>query len=118
MKKRYSACILTLPTLATLAILFVSLGTPLLACLSEHSTSIGEYLGFVAFPLVTVSLFGVPGYVVVPMSLAGFGIGTWLLLSSASRARSVIVLSIAIVLAMLPIALACLVPTCSKYHGP
>ena len=111
MKKRYSIGILALPMIATLFILYVTLGVPLLSCLSEHSTNIGEYFEAIAFLHVTVSIFGILGYVWTPVVLLGFGIGAWLLIVDKDRKTRIAVLCIAIVLAMLPVVFVCLVPS-------
>jgi len=117
MKRKYAILTLVLPTLVALAILFWSLVIPLIACLSEHSTSVKEYFGYVAFAHVTIFLFNIPAYVWVPLSILGYFTGTWILLTSANRSRSIGAILTGILLSAFPILLLALAPLC-KYRGP
>ena len=54
MKRKHALLALALPALAALTLLFWSFGLPLLACMSEHSTSLKEYWGFVVFAHVCI----------------------------------------------------------------
>jgi hypothetical protein len=118
MKRKHAILILVFPALAALALLFWSLGLPLIACLSEHSTSLKEYWGFIVFAHVCIFMFGIPAYAWIPSALAGFAIGAWLLLSARSQDRGWAGIAIGIVLSLLPIILLSLAPVFGDYRGP
>jgi len=117
MQRKYAILALALPTIGAFAILSWALVLPLVACLSEHSTNLKEYLGMVTFAHVTIFLFTIPAYVWVPLAIIGYVIGAWLVYSSSYRKRSFHVLLTGIVLSMFPIILLALAPL-SKYRGP
>jgi len=118
MKRKHAILILILPVLGALALLFWSLGLPLVACLSEHSTSPKKYWEFIVFAHVCIFMFGIPAYAWIPSALVGFGAGAWLLLSARSRNRGWIGITIGIVLSLLPIILISLAPLFGDYRGP
>jgi hypothetical protein len=118
MKRKYAILILVLPILAAVALLFWSLGLPLIACLSGHSTSLISYLHYFGFAHVCIFMFGIPAIAWIPSALAGFAVGAWLLLSAQSHKRGWVGITIGIVLALLPIVLLSLAPAFCYYRGP
>ncbi|MCL2104397.1 MAG: hypothetical protein FWH21_04990 [Kiritimatiellaeota bacterium] len=95
MKKKYTAMILALPTLAVLVLGYFTL-------------VLGEIF------LFCVTLVGIPAYAWILLGVAGYGTGVWLLLTSQLCSQ----ITLGTGLAALPILIIVLAHFFAEYHGP
>ena len=89
--KRVLIAFLVLPTLALL----------LQICSMLDSGRGAESLSHLLSDLACVTIAGIPSYVGVPLEIAGFAVGVWLLFTSRSR----VWMGLGVVLSMLPVLL-------------
>ena len=110
MKKKHVVMILALPTLAVLA----QISFTLVAGVSISLKNLGTFWDGVLFFLVGITIAGIPLYVWIPLGIAGYGVGTWLFLTSRLRGQ----IRLGMGLSMLPVLIIVLAFFFLGYRGP